>query len=161
MEKKVYKLYHGGHLMRWAQACVVKNPGGIAWIAGAEGRDPETDEVVEGIEAQTRLCLQKIKARLQEVGSSLDNIVHMQIEVAGQFPNGIEKDPGFLAAEKIISDFFEKETGVRPPPIPGMADYDTYKETGREQPLVIDLFGVTSLAKKEMLIEIGVTAVIP
>ena len=89
MEKKTFKLYYGGRLMRWGAGCVVKNAKGFVWVAGCEGQDPNAarpadDEdfnpvVVEGAAAQTRLALEKMKARLEEMGTSLENIVHMVV----------------------------------------------------------------------------------
>jgi len=43
--------------------------------------------VVEGAAAQTRLALEKMKERLEEMGSSLDNIVKLMMYVVGpDFP---------------------------------------------------------------------------
>ena len=39
------------------------------------------------------MCLQKIKDRLEEMGTSLENIVHMIFYVAGPFPDGVAKSP--------------------------------------------------------------------
>lgn len=72
--------------MRWAKGAVAD---GFVFLAGTEGIDPETLKPVEGIEAQTRLALEKVKARLEEMGSSLSNIVKMVYYIAGEFPEGI------------------------------------------------------------------------
>ncbi len=162
MERILYPLYYGGHMMRWSKACAVKNPKGIVWIAGTEGRDPNTDEVVEGMEAQMRMCLEKLKANLEEAGSGLEYIVHMTWEIMGkEFPDGIEQYPPFQVAEKVFNDFFLEHCGAAPIPVAALPEYKTFKATGKELPLVIDLMGVSGLAKKGMVVELGCTAVIP
>ena len=64
--------------MSWAKAAVVN---GLVFLSGVEGRDPETDEAPPSMRAQATACMQKIKERLEEVGSSLENIVIMTIYV--------------------------------------------------------------------------------
>ncbi len=146
MEKKTYPLYHGGQLMPWAKGTVVKNPGGFVYLSGTEGRDPETDEVVEGIGAQARMCLEKIKARLEEMGSSLDNICHEWIYIAGpQFPVGVRDDPKFQEVRRVQQEFFKEHC-------PDLC-FD-------KNPPAITLIGVAGLARKEMLVEILVFAVL-
>ena len=162
MEFQINKLYYGGNLMPWSKSCVVKNPKGIVFLAGTEGRDPDTDEVVEGIEAQTLMCLEKLKQNAEEVGSSMDYICTMTIEVMGQeFPDGIDNYEPFQKAKHVFDDFFEKHCGARPIPIPNTPEYVGWKPNGKEKPLVINLVGVSGLAKKDMLIEISAIAVVP
>ena len=50
MEKKTFKLFHGGGLMPWGAGCVVKNAKGFVWVAGCEGQDPTVPPPVEGRE---------------------------------------------------------------------------------------------------------------
>ena len=109
-----------------------------------------------------QMCLEKIKANLEEAGSGLEYIVHMTWEILGkEFPDGIEQYPPFQAAEKVFNAFFEEHCGAAPIPVAATPEYKTFKATGKEMPLVIDLMGVSGLAKKGMLVEMGCTAVIP
>ena len=65
-------VYHGDKLMPWGKGCVSR---GFVFLSGVEGRDPVTDEPREGIQAQTWLALDRIKQRLEEAGTNMDNIV--------------------------------------------------------------------------------------
>ncbi len=148
MEKTTYPLYYGGKLMPWAKGTVVKDAKGFVWLAGTEGRDPESPglEVVEGAEAQARMCWEKIKSRLEEMGSSLDNIVKVTTYVAGPFPDGVVDSPTWKAAYRVREAFFREHC-------PDLCS--------DRNPPAYDLVGVAALASKKMLIEIAVVAVIP
>ena len=108
MELKRYKLYHGGKLQAFAKGTVVKGAKGFVFLSGTEGiEDTEEDKVVEGIEAQTRMCLEKIKSRLEEMGSSLENIVKITWYIRGpQFPDGVRNSPSWPKAARVIQEFW-------------------------------------------------------
>ncbi len=146
MEKKTFKLFHGGKLMPWAMGTAVKDARGFVFLAGTEGRDRETDLVAAGAEAQSRLCLEKIKSNLETMGTCLDNIVKMTIYVAGVFPDGVTNSETTIAYRRVKEEFFRQHA-------PQLCE-DRNPPTG-------DLIGVAGLAKKEMLIEIAVVAVLP
>ena len=146
MEKKTYKLFHAGKLMPWGIGTAVKDARGFVFLAGTEGRDLETDEVVAGAEAQARMCLEKIKSNLETMGTSLDNIVKMIIYVAGEFPDGVTNSKTTIAYRQVKEEFFRKHA-------PELCE--------DQNPPPGDLIGVSALAKKEMLIEIAVIAVLP
>lgn len=159
MEKKYYPLYYGGKLMPWAKGTVVKDAKGFVWVSGTEGRDPEsrdvklieTDgalvtQVVEGAEAQARMCWEKIKSGLEEMGSSLDNIIKVTSYVVGPFPDGVVNSPTWQAAYKVREDFFKEHC-------PDLC--------ADKNPPSHDLIGVAGLADKKMIIELAVVAVIP
>ncbi len=147
MEKKTYPLYHAGKLMPWSKGTVIKDAKGFVFLSGTEGRDPETDEVVEGIAAQTRLAFEKIKSRLEEMGSSLENICSIRTYIVGpEFPDGIEADPKWQASFKARTDFLKEHC-------PQLC-YGSNPPAGA-------LIGVSGLGKKEMLIEVDVIAAIP
>lgn len=159
---EINKLYYGGNLMPWAKSCVSKNPKAVVFLAGTEGRHPDTDDVVEGIEAQALMCLEKLKKNAEEVGSSLEYFCSMTIFVKGQeFPDGIENYKPYQDAKRVFDEFFEKNCGARPIPIPNTAEAKNWKPDGKEKPMVINLVGVSGLAKKEMLIEMSAIAVVP
>ena len=158
MEKKTFKLYHGGQLMGWGAGCRVENAKGFVWVAGCEGQDPNVappaDDmkkdfnpvVVEGAAAQTRLALEKMKARLEEMGTSLENVVHIVTYVKGPFPEGtgVVDSPNFRW--DVIDEFFREHC-------PSFAS--------DKNPPSWDLVGVEALAFKDMVFEIGCVAVLP
>lgn len=148
MELKRYNLYHGGKLQAFSKGTVVKGAKGFVFLSGTEGiKDVAEVEVAEGIEAQTRMCLEKIKSRLEEMGSSLDNIVKIQWFLKGpEFPDGVRNSPNWQKASRVIQEFWRKYC-------PEMC--------GDKNPPASDLIGVSGLALKDMLIEIIATAAIP
>ena len=144
MEIKTYKCYYGGKLMPWGKGTVVKNPNGWIFLGGTEGRNPETDEVIPGIGEQARLCFEKIKANLEEMGSSLDNIVKLWYYVVGDFPNGLADSDEWQTVERVKYEFFTEHAP---------------QLRVDNNPPTEDLIGVKQLARPEMLIEIACTAV--
>lgn len=64
--------------MPWAKAAVVN---GLVFLSGVEGRDPATDEAPPSMRAQAASCMEKIRQRLEELDSSLENIVRLTIYV--------------------------------------------------------------------------------
>ncbi len=53
--------------------------GDLLWTAGHVGRNPETGEVPEDIKGQTRQTLENLKTVLEAGGSSLENVVKVNI----------------------------------------------------------------------------------
>jgi len=155
MKKTVYPLYYGGKQVGWGKGTVVEGARGFIFLGGAEGHDPERSDpwpnpekavIVEGIEAQTRLALQKIKSALEEMGSSVENIVKLVYYMVGSFPDGVARHPNYRKVAEVVGEFWAEH-------------YPDYCR-GRN-PLPFDLIGVTALASKDMLIEIGCIAVLP
>ena len=156
MEIETKKLYYGGKLMPWGKYCVVKNPNGWIYMGGVEGINPDTrtrDSIAEhyqpvdvapDVEAQTKLCFQKIKASLDEAGSSLNNIVKMWYYVVGDFPDGLAYSETWQTICQVREDFLK----VHAPNL--CAD---------QNPPTFDLIGVKHLALPKMIIEIAVVAV--
>lgn len=75
---KRYPIEYAGKRMPWAKAAVAH---GLVFLSGVEGRDPATDEAPPSMRAQASACMQKIKDRLEELDSSLENIVRLTIYV--------------------------------------------------------------------------------
>ena len=150
MIKKIpgFPVYHAGKKMEWTTGCAVWNMGGIVFLSGAEGRDPDTDIPSPDIKVQTKLALEKIKTRLEEFGTSLDNILHVWYYVVGpDFPNGVQYDQKWINACMTMDEFWT-ENGVP-------------QFCGDKTPLAGTLVGITGLGRKEMLIEIQVVAALP
>ncbi|MFC1995426.1 RidA family protein [Chloroflexota bacterium] len=148
MELKRPKLYYGGKLQAFAKGTVVRGAKGFVFLSGTEGiKDVAEAEVAEGIEAQTIMCLEKIKSRLEEMGSSLDNIVKIIWYIKGpRFPSGVRNSPSWQKASKVIQEFWQEYC----------PDF-----CSDQNPPASDLIGVSGLALEDMLIEIAATAIIP
>jgi len=145
MDIKTYKVNYGGELMPWGKGCVVRNFNGLVMLGGTEGRDPETDEVVPGMEAQAKMALEKIKANLEEMGSSLNNIIKLWYYVVGDFPEGLAASEEWQKVEKVKYEFFSKYAP---------------QFCIDNNPPTEDLIGVKQLARPEMVIEIACMAVL-
>ena len=150
MELKVFPVYYGGKIMPWGKGAVAKGAKGFVWVAGAEGQDPtiapevrylKGQKVAKGPAAQTKLCFEKLKAALEEMGSSLDKIVMMNWYVKGPFPKGIVYSSNFCP--EVMAEFFKENCPERALDL---------------NPVPIDLIGVASLALKDMLVEISCVA---
>lgn len=75
--KKTYPLVYGGVKQKFARSVVV---GDLIFLSGSSGRTMETGEVSsDKLEGQMVVALDKIKAALEEAGSSLENIVKTTI----------------------------------------------------------------------------------
>ncbi len=75
--KKTYPLVYGGVKQKFARSVVV---GDLIFLSGSSGRTMETGEVSsDKLEEQMVVALDKIKAALEEAGSSLENIVKTTI----------------------------------------------------------------------------------
>ncbi|MEE8448819.1 MAG: RidA family protein [Thermodesulfobacteriota bacterium] len=148
MRKKSFRVFHGGKLMPWATGAAFWDAAGYVWLSGSEGRSADDDQVPPGIYDQAKLAMQKIKERLEEFGTSVENIAHMNYYIVGpEFPNGVANDQKWIDARRALDDFFE-ENGL-----------PQFKKDNSPNPGT--LIGVSSLALKEMLIEIQVVAAIP
>ena len=123
MEIKTNKVYYGGKLMPWGKSTIVKNPNGWVFLGGVEGIDPDTKikdtpvevsqpiDVAPTVEGQAKLCFKKIKAALEEAGSSLDNIVKMWYYVIGDFPDGLAYSGTWETICRVREEFFREHAG--------------------------------------------------
>ena len=72
--RKSFPLYHsGGYRAMWGKGCTAQ--GTLAFLSGTEGIDPETLKVLPTMGEQVDMAWDKIKERLEEMGTSCDNIV--------------------------------------------------------------------------------------
>ena len=79
--------------------------GQLVYTAGQLGLDPQSDELVEGIEAQTRQALQNQAYVLEAAGTSLRNVVKTTVFL---------KDLGdFATMNAIFAEFFPQDPPVR------------------------------------------------
>jgi enamine deaminase RidA (YjgF/YER057c/UK114 family) len=100
--------------------------------------------VIQDIEAQWLDVMQKIKKTLEELGTSLNNIVKMTIFVKGPFPEGVGKS---LNCRLDVVDTFFKQY------CPELAD--------DQNPPPAELIGVECLDHPDMVVEIVVVAALP
>ena len=82
-EVKNYPMYYGGVKQDCAKSVIVGN---LIFLSAMDGCDPETGQVLsDKLEEQMIVALDKIKGALEEVGSSMENIVKTRIFLkAGQ-----------------------------------------------------------------------------
>ena len=74
--------------------------GNLLFLSGIGPRHRETEQIPEGIEAQTRACIENIKAILEDAGSSLEKVVDVMV-----FLTNIDRD--FAAFNRVYAEYFE------------------------------------------------------
>ena len=74
--------------------------GNLLFLSGIGPRHRETEEIPEGIEAQTRACIENVKAILEDAGSALEKVVDVTV-----FLTDIDND--FAAFNRVYGEFFE------------------------------------------------------
>jgi len=128
-----------GKRLEWAKGAAVTGAKGLVFLSGVTGRDPETSEVVEGgIDAQMMAIFVEVKSRLEELGTSLENICHIRMDWTD--PSGV-LDALQKVWQELCPRFALDNPDRDPPPTTGV--------------------GVAALHAPGMLIEITVTAAIP
>ena len=78
--------------------------GNLLFLSGIGPRDRKTEQIPEGIEAQTRACIENVKAILEDAGSSLEKVVDVTV-----FLTNIDRD--FAAFNRVYGEYFE---AIRP-----------------------------------------------
>ena len=74
--------------------------GNLLFLSGIGPRHRETEQIPEGIEAQTRACIENVKAILEDAGSSLEKVVDVTV-----FLTDIDRD--FAAFNRVYAEYFE------------------------------------------------------
>jgi 2-aminomuconate deaminase len=74
--------------------------GNLLFLSGIGPRHRETEQIPEGIEAQTRACIENVKAILEDAGSSLEKVVDVTV-----FLTNIDRD--FAAFNQVYAEYFE------------------------------------------------------
>ena len=74
--------------------------GNLLFLSGIGPRHRETEQIPEGIEAQTRACIENVKAILEDAGSSLEKVVDVTV-----FLTNIDRD--FAAFNRVYAEYFE------------------------------------------------------
>jgi len=80
--------------------------GNLIFVSGQTPLDPETRQIVEGdVQAQTRQCLENIKAILEAAGTNLDNVLKSTVFI---------KDMNsFGKVNEIYAQYFTKNQPAR------------------------------------------------
>lgn len=73
--------------------------GNLLFLSGIGPRHRVTEAIPDGIEAQTRACIENVKAILEDAGSALDKVVDVTV-----FLTDIERD--FAAFNRVYGEFF-------------------------------------------------------
>jgi len=78
--------------------------GNLLFLSGIGPRHRVTEQIPEGIEAQTRACIENVQAILEDAGTSLAKVVDVTV-----FLTEIDRD--FAAFNRVYGEYFEK---IRP-----------------------------------------------
>jgi enamine deaminase RidA (YjgF/YER057c/UK114 family) len=119
--------------MPWGKGVVANN---FVFLSGVEARDEKTDFPVLGIKAQTELALNRVKKRLEEAGTSIDNSV---------------KFVWYLADRALEHEFYAARDGWLAKNAPSMLRQRSYAST----------LLIVGLARYDMLVEVDCIAVLP
>lgn len=131
MKKKTYPLYYAGQKQKFARSVVV---GDLVFLSGMSGRTMETGDVSsDNVEEQMLVALDKVRAALEEAGSSMDHIVKTVIYLKDV------KDYDLMRATEY--EYYQKYA-------PGLVD----------EPPASTFMQPASLARASMLVEIDVVA---
>ena len=78
--------------------------GNLLFLSGIGPRHRVTEQIPEGIEAQTRACIENVRAILEDAGSALEKVVDVTV-----FLTDMDRD--FGAFNRVYGEFFE---AIRP-----------------------------------------------
>ena len=73
--------------------------GNLLFVSGIGPRHSKTDEIASGIEAQTRSCIENVKAILEDAGSSLERVIDVTV-----FLTDMAND--FAAFNRVYGEYF-------------------------------------------------------
>ncbi len=134
VQKKTYPLMYAGKKQQFARSVVVGN---LVFLSGSSGRTMETGEVSsDNVKEQMIVALDKVRGALEEVGSSMENIVKTVIYLKHvddyQIMRQTEREYWQMHAPRLL-----------------------------EEPPASTFMQPASLAKPDMLVEIDVVAIVP
>lgn len=73
--------------------------GNLLFLSGIGPRHPQTEQIPEGIEAQTRACIENVRVILEDAGSALEKVVDVTA-----FLTNMERD--FAAFNRVYGESF-------------------------------------------------------
>jgi len=131
MKKKTYPLYYAGRKQKFARSVVV---GDLVFLSGMSGRTMETGYVAsDDVREQMIVALDKVRAALEEAGSSMEHIVKTVIYLKDV------KDYETMRATEY--EYYQRHA-------PGLA----------EEPPASTFMQPASLSMADMLVELDVVA---
>eukprot|EP00608_Synchroma_pusillum_P004517 CAMPEP_0198419638 /NCGR_PEP_ID=MMETSP1452-20131203/352_1 /TAXON_ID=1181717 /ORGANISM="Synchroma pusillum, Strain CCMP3072" /LENGTH=143 /DNA_ID=CAMNT_0044139773 /DNA_START=66 /DNA_END=497 /DNA_ORIENTATION=- len=80
--------------------------GGLVFVSGQLGVDPETKLMAEGVEAQARVALTNLKNVVEAAGSSMDKVLKCNLFLAGSMD-------AFAAVNAVYAEFFPTDFPAR------------------------------------------------
>jgi 2-aminomuconate deaminase len=101
--------------------------GDLIFVSGIGPRTPGTDEIPEGIEAQTKSAIENIRVILEDAGSSLEQVIDVTV-----FLTDIKRD--FAAFNRAYGEYFGNIRPAR----------TTVGVTGLPTPIIVELKVVAS-----------------
>jgi len=151
MNLATYKKFKGDRLMPWGKATVVTNAKGYVFLSGNTGAPEHYDPLnprgsaIGDAAEQWRTILANIKSDLEQVGSSLEHLVHLMCYVKGPFPNGgVLSSPNFRL--DLLDEFFAEHCP---------------KHCSYNNPPPSEVIGVTALAHPDLVVSIVAIAALP
>jgi len=133
VKKGLGLIRHGGKLMPWGKGAVAGN---FIFLSGAEARSEDTDVPPKGVRAQTELALNRVEKRLEEAGSSMENVVKLV---------------WYLTKRADEEAFYQARDGWLEKHAPTLLQERSYAST----------LLIVGLARRDMLVEVDCTAYIP
>ena len=73
--------------------------GNLLFLSGIGPRHPKTEQIPEGIEAQTRACIENVRVILEDAGSALERVVDVTV-----FLTNMNRD--FAAFNRVYGEYF-------------------------------------------------------
>jgi 2-aminomuconate deaminase len=106
-----------------------RRAGNLLFLSGIGPRHRETEQIPEGIEEQTRACIENVQAILEDAGSSLQKVVDVTV-----FLTNIDRD--FAAFNRVYGQYFaaiqptRTTVGVVALPVPISVELKVIAESG-------------------------------
>lgn len=151
MQLVTHRKFKGERLMPWGKGTVVEGAKGFVFLSGNTATTEDYAPFEKGggavgdAAAQWRSILANIKADLEELGTSLENLVKLTFHVKGPFPDGgVLSSPNFR--QDVLDAFFAEHC-------PRLRSDDN--------PPPSEVIGVAALAQPDIVIEIVAVAALP
>lgn len=94
--------------------------GDLIFTAGQVARDAQTFEISQGIEAQTRKCMENMKMHLENNGSSLENVVKFTVYLTDMSDYAAMND----VYAQYVSEPYPARTCIAVKELPRLGDID-------------------------------------
>lgn len=102
----------------------VRIAGDLIFAAGQIGRDPETLIIEEGIENQTKKCMENLKMHLEKNGSSINNVIKFNVYLTDMADYAAMND----VYASFLSEPYPARTCIAVKELPRLGDIDLIVE---------------------------------